>query len=225
MRKVGFVVVVVSIFAFGSLPSGAGQKPNTYTPVPLVVTMNACDAYRPAEICGDGFEQDADGNTTYSDGQDGVTANIDQYGNVIINFQTTRAKIRGLFYKYGSATPAPPGGGFNHYFSTIGLTPGSALQPMAPGSTVYAASCPLYVDDAGQYQYRHGFSRDCQSGLGPEGSPLVVTRTSATTWEIEPAAPAAARVFSVTTKGRLRVQPFSPLMNLPFKMTLRAKTP
>jgi hypothetical protein len=218
----GFVVVVVSIFAFGSLPSGAGQKPNTYTPVPLVVTMNACSALL-SEICGDDFAHDPLGDTTYTDGQDGVSATIDQYGNVIINFQTTRAKMRGLVYKYGSVTPAPPGGGFNHYFSTIRQESGPGLQTMPLDVPVNLRSCPLYVDDAGQYQYRHGFSRDCQSGLGDEGSPLVVTKTSPTTWEIVPAASAAARVFSVTMKGRLQVQSFNPLMDLPFKMTLTAK--
>ena len=130
MRRVGFVTFIVSIFAFGSLPSGAPPKPGTHTPVPLIVTMNACTLGL-AEICGDDFERDGSGNTTYTDGQDGVRASIDQYGNVIIDFQTTRAKIRGLDYKYGS-DPAPPGGGSNHYFSTIG---GTALQAMPEGGT------------------------------------------------------------------------------------------
>ena len=221
MRKVGFVVVVVSIFAFGSLPSGAPQKPGTYTPVPLVVTMNGCDPDTAAEICGDAYDAEA----TYTDGQDGVSATIDQWGNVIINFQTTRAKIRGLVYKYGGAIPAPPGGGYNHYFSTIGLVPGGALQVMAlgAGGAITAASCPLYVDDSGQPQYRHSFYRDCQSGLGPVGSPLVVTRTSLTTWEIEPELSfPTARVFSITTKGRVQVHDFGEF-SLPFKMTLTAK--
>ena len=222
MRKVGFVVVVVSIFAFGSLPLGARQKPGTHTPVPLVVTMNKCEVLTPAEICGDGFAVDEDGNTTYTDGQDGVRANIDQYGNVIIFFQTTRAKIRWLVYKYGGALPAPPGGGSNHYFSTIG-TPGGAMQAMPVGveSAINAHSCPLYDDDSGQPQYRHSFWRDC-SGLGVVGSPLVVTRTSETTWEIEPIPLATARVLSITTKGKVQVHDFGEF-NLPFKMTLTAK--
>lgn len=210
MRKVGFVAFIVSIFAFGSFPSGAPPKPGTHTPVPLIVTMNACTPGL-AEICGDGSEP-------YTDGQDGVRASIDQYGNVIIDFQTTRAKIRGLVYKYGSI-PAPPGGGSNHYFSTIG---GTALQAMPEGGTSIKTSCPLYDDDSGQPQYRHGFSRDCQSGFGSVGSQLVVSRTSATTWEIEPMAPATARVFSITTKGRVEVHDFGDF-SLPFKMTLTAK--
>jgi hypothetical protein len=223
MRKVGFVVVIGSIFAFGSLPSGAPPNPATFTPVPLVVTMNACGVSTPAEICGDGFEQEILGNTIYTDGQDGVRASIDQYGDVIIDFQTTRAKIRRLVYKYGGAISAPPGGGSNHYFSTIRLAPGGALQAMTPGGpTINVASCPLYDDDSGQPQYRHSFSRDCQSGFGSVGSPLVVTRTSASTWEIVPMAPAISRVFSITTKGRVQVHDFGDI-TLPFTMTLTAK--
>ena len=144
-------------------------------------------------------------------------------GNVIIDFQTTRAKIRGLVYKSSGAISAPPGGGSNHYFSTIGLAPGGALQAMTPGGpTINVASCPLYDDDSGQPQYRHSFSRDCQSGFGSVGSPLVVTRTSASTWEIVPMAPATSRVFSITTKGRVQVHDFGDF-TLPFTMTLTAK--
>jgi hypothetical protein len=218
MRKVSFVAFIVSIFAFGSLPSGAPPKPGTHTPVPLVVTMNACDVVEPAEICGDDFELDDSGNTTYTDGQHGVRASIDQYGSVIIDFQTTRAKIRGLVYKYGDGSiPAPPGGGSNHYLSTIG----GNLHTMQPGASINVTSCPLYDDDSGQPQYRHGFSRDCQSGFGSEGSQLVVERKSAS-WEIYPMAPATARVFSITTKGRVQVYNFGDF-SLPFKMTLTAK--
>lgn len=94
---------------------------------------------------------------------------------------------------------------------------------MTPGGpSIYKASCLLYDDDSDQPQYRHSFFRDCGSGLGSVGSPLVVTRTSATTWEIEPEAPATARVFSATTKGRLQVHDFGDF-SLPFKMTLTAK--
>ena len=225
MRKVGFVCVVVSIFAFGSLPSGALQKPGTHTPVPLVVTMNACnDVSTPVGICGDGA--DAEESTTYTDGQDGVRATIDQYGNVIIDFQTTRAKIRGLVYNYDDGpASSPPGGGTNHYFSTISLAPGGALQTMMPGgASINKAGCLLYNDDSDQPQYRHSFSRDCGSGFGSVGSPLVVTHPSDNTWEIQPEAPATARVFSATTKGRLQVHDFGDF-SLPFKMTLTRKQP
>lgn len=220
MKKLGFLGIGLSIFAFGSTPSGAPAKPGTYTPVPLVVTVNACSPLNASEICGDGFETDTDGNSVYRDGEDGVKAQIDQYGNVIIDFQTTRAKIRGLVYKYGSASPAPSGGGSNHYLSTIG----GALQAMNFVDPTNVSSCPLYDDDNGQPQYRHGFNRDCQSGFGPVGAPLVVVRSSATAWEIEPdpQAGALARVFSITTKGPVQKTDFG-FIGLPFRMSLRAK--
>jgi hypothetical protein len=209
MRKVGFVCVVLTIFATGSVPSGSPAKPGEHTPVPLIVTVNGCQTSLTSEICGDNLGGDA----IYSDGEDGVKATIDKWGNLIIDFQTTRAKIRGLVYRYG-ATPAPPGNGSNHYLSTIG----GALQPMAIGTSIDVASCPLYEDDASRLQYRHSFFRDCQSGFGSAGSPLRVTRTGTTTWEVEPTG--QARVFSITTASR--VEDFGEF-NLPFRMTLTAK--
>jgi hypothetical protein len=215
MRKLSLALVVLSLAALGPVASAAGVKPGTYVPVPLVVMVHAVDTYgNPCGICGDG----QDGSATYVDGQDGVKANIDQYGNIIIDFQTTRAKIRGLRYAYSSTNPVPPGDGTNHYFSTIKLDGGGALQAMSPETTISVASCPLYDDDSGQPQYRHGFYRDCQSGFGPEGSKLNVTRT-ATGWDVEPEPGAQARVFSITTKGRVQVQDFG-VLSLPFKMTL-----
>jgi hypothetical protein len=219
VRKVGFMCAVVTAIVFKAVLSGAPAKPGTYVPVPLTVTVNACDESKSSEICGDGFQVDEMGNTVYTDGQDGVQATIDQYGNLIVNFQTTRAKIRGLVYKYGSIS-APPGNGSNHYLSTIG----SAMQAMPNGQSITAASCPLYDDDSGAPQYRHSFSRDCQSGFGPVGSPLVVTRTSGTTWDVEPDVNtgAMARVFGITVKGRQQLQDFGGY-SLPFSMTVTAK--
>jgi hypothetical protein len=75
-------------------------------------------------------------------------------------------------------------------------------------------------DDAAPGQYRHSFDRDCQSGLGPIGDPLLVTRTSPTTWVVGPTG--NAQVFSITTKGRTQVTDFGSF-SLPFRMTLEAK--
>jgi hypothetical protein len=152
-------------------------------------------------------------DAVYSDGEDGVKATIDKWGNLIIDFQTTKAKIRGLVYKYG-ATPAPPGNGSNHYMSTVG----GALQPMAIGTQIEVASCPLYDDDAVRLQYRHSFYRDCQSGFGPAGWPLRITRETLTTWTVVTTGP--ARVFGITTRGT--VQDYG-AFELPFQMTLTAK--
>ena len=210
-----FLACVVSVIAFAPVSSGAGQKPGTYSPVPLTVTVDSLGGY--CAICGDA----PDGSGVYIDGQDGVKATIDQYGSIIIDFQTTRTKIRGLKYHYPGPGAVPPGDGSHHYFSTLSLNAGGALQAMPIGTSVYVASCPLYDDPSGRPQYRHGFYRDCQGGFGQEGSKLVVTRT-VTGWEVEPEPGAIARVFSITTTGRTQVVDYG-LMSLPFKMTLTAK--
>lgn len=215
MRKL-FLACVVSLIAFEPVSFGAGQKPGTYSPVPLIVTVDSLGGT--CAICGDA----PDGSGVYTDGVDGVKATIDQYGNIIIDFQTTRTKIRGLKYHYPGASGVPPGDGSHHYFSTLGLTAGGALQAMPIGTSVYVASCPLYDDPSGQPQYRHGLYRDCQGGFGQEGSRLVVTRTADKEWEVEPESGAMARVFSITTTGRAQIFDYG-LMNLPFRVTLAAK--
>jgi hypothetical protein len=210
-----FLACVLAI-AFASVSSGAGQKPGTYPPVPLKVTVAAVDSWsNPCAIC-------SDGGGDYIDGQMGVKATIDQWGDIIIDFQTTRTKMRGLNYNYPvTPTPVPPADGSHDYISTLPLGNG-ALQAMPIPSSIFVASCPLYNDPSGQPQYRHGFYRDCGSGLGPEGSRLVVTRKAINEWDVEPESGALARVFSATTKGRTQVFDYG-LMSLPFKMTLTAK--
>lgn len=162
------------------------------------------------------------GDAIYTAGQDGVAANIDKYGNLIIQFQTTRATIRRLIYKYGREGVSP-GSGSNHYLSTIGAN----LQEMPFPSSVSVKSCPLYEDESAR-QYRHSFNRDCQSGFEARGedlgSALLVTRIDASTWVVEPdpATAANARAFAINIKGRGDVTDFG-LISLPFKRTLRAK--
>jgi hypothetical protein len=211
------LLACVSLIAFASVSSGAGQKAGRYTPVPLIVTVHdAIDSENnQCAICSDGLGD-------YIDGQEGVKATIDQYGDIIIDFQTTATEIRGLQYHYPATTAVPPAAGTHDYISTLPLGNGP-LQLMPIGGAILVASCPLYTDPSGQPQYRHGFYRDCGSGLGPEGSKLVVTRTAIDEWVVEPEPGAWARVFSATTKGRTQVFVYGDLMSLPFKMTLRAK--
>jgi hypothetical protein len=211
-----FLACVLAI-ALAPVSSGAGQKPGTYTPVPLVVTVHPVDsASNQCAICEDGAGP-------YIDGQKGVKATIDQYGNIIIDFQTTRTNMRWLRYLYPVTIPIPPGDGSHHYFSTIKLD-GVALQAMGwmPNTSIFVAGCALFDDPSGQPQYRHGFSRDCGSGLGPAGSRIIVTRTAINEWEVEPEFDASARVFSATTKGPAQIVDYG-VMSLPFKMTLTAK--
>jgi hypothetical protein len=217
MRKVALTCAVVSLVTLGASTTRAQNKPGTLPPVSLIVTVNACDDSKATEICGDGFSTEA-GNTIYTSGIDGVEAKIDQYGNLIINFQTTRAAIRRLVYKYGAAVPMPPGVGSDHYMATLGAN----LHTMPDGTSVSVRSCPVYNDEAAQQQYLHSFDRDCSAGR--LGSALLVTRMDATTWEVEPdpSTGAMAYVFSRSIKGRSPLVPYGNI-SLPFKMELRAK--
>lgn len=99
------------------------------------------------------------------------------------------------------------------------IEPGVGLQVLPEGESQRLASCPIYDDDNSAFQYRHGFYRDCQRGLGPEGSALIITRTSLTTWEVVPEGAASARVFHLLTKGRTAPQDDG-MLALPFRMVL-----
>ena len=211
MKKLS--LITVTFFAVCTLsPQMFAAKPTTYPPMPLKVALED------AEDCG----ICSDGGGEYIDGVDGVSAVFDQYGNFIFSTQTTRTKIRSLIYKYPTSAPPMPISGSNHYMATLRVEPGIGLQAMPVLATQRQASCPIYDDDNSAFQYRHGFYRDCQRGLGPEGSALIITRTSLTTWEVVPEGAASAQVFHLLTKGRTVPQDDG-LLDLPFKMVLTTK--
>src|SRR6476646_929411 len=98
MRK-RFSVVALTLIG-GSMLLGRpiwAAKPGTTPPVALTVTVHDTDSTGTlCQIC-------SDGGGAYVDGTDGVSANIDQYGNIIINFQTGRNPLRKLHYEYSGA--------------------------------------------------------------------------------------------------------------------------
>ena len=111
-----FSVVALTLIG-GSMLLGRpiwAAKPGTTAPVALTVTVHDTDTNGMAcQIC-------SDGGGGYVDGTDGVAANIDQYGNIIINFQTGRNPLRKLHYEYSGAlegqTVHPPADPPNNYF-------------------------------------------------------------------------------------------------------------
>ena len=213
MKKLS--LITVTFFAVCTLsPQMFAAKPTTYPPMPLKVALDADNC----GICSDGGDD-------YIDGVDGVSAVFDQYGNFIFSTQTTRTKIRSLIYEYSAFNPSAPPmpiSGSNHYMATLRVEPGVGLQVLPVGESQRQASCPIYDDDNSAFEYRHGFYRDCQRGLGPEGSALIITRTSGTTWEVVPEGTAVAQVFHLLTKGRTAPQDDG-MLDLPFKMVLTTK--
>jgi hypothetical protein len=87
-RRAGALVVLAGLVYGPGARSASAAKPAPPLPaVPLVVTVEAFDsASNPCRICEDGL-----GN--YENGIDGVTANFDGYGNLIINFNATETPI------------------------------------------------------------------------------------------------------------------------------------
>src|SRR5258707_11284276 len=111
MRTRGQVVVRLLLAAFVGVQGMAtawAAKPNTVPEVPLVVTVEgfASDG-SPCRICGDGLGD-------YVDGESGVSARLDQYGSLIINFDATAsAGVLNLQFDYSDPldpldTLAPP---------------------------------------------------------------------------------------------------------------------
>jgi hypothetical protein len=232
MRTV--IVIMVATMALQTSivghPAVGGGRAVKYTPVPLVVTVYDLDSDGvPCGIC-------SDGQGGYSDGVDGVSANIDQYGDIIINFQTTKAKIRGLHYDYSQALGGQPAGwtappdGPNNYFSTIAGPGAVALQTMLVGAAECLEGGPSDTfTDFNQTQYRHDFHRPLNSFDVSTTSFLVVTRTSSTIWDVEPksadcntGSPKVIRLFQTPTRANFSFTDDG-LFYMPFKMTLQAK--
>jgi hypothetical protein len=178
----GTVFAVIALIGMPVLRATAA-KPNTVTPVALTVTVHATDSSEaPCHIC-------SDDQGPYIDGVDGVAAHLDQYGNIIINFQTGPTPVRKLHYEYAAVDgqPIPPSDPPNNYFSTI-LGPGAVpLQKMGLGATECLAGGPVAtLDDFDRTQYRFDFHREWGGFDFSNTSYLVATHDSPTTWQVEP---------------------------------------
>lgn len=220
--------------ALGLLATSAGlgrawaAKPNTYPVVPLVVTVAASDsAGNACRICDDGAG-------AYTDGIDGVAASLDQYGNLIIDFNATATPLaRRLQFDYSEpadeSTFVPPVAQ-NSYMSTIGAT-GGAIQAMDVQDVQCVQSNIVFTDgDTRETLYRHHFHRPLRTFDVADTSWLVVTRIGERVWEVEPkesgcndGVASLARLFSSPTKGGRTDYSDRGAWYMPFKMTLTSK--
>lgn len=211
--RMAFVLTVLA-----ALPTAAvAQKPNTKPPVSLEVEVDDSE----------GMRITSDGLGSYADGVDGVAASIDQYGNLIIDFQTTRTVQRKLHYNYGDGVVAPP----HNYFSTIrqdGDT--TKMQELVEGGWQCVKGGPVYtLDDAKKTQYRHLFQREVTGIDVADTAFLLVTRTGGKEWTVESVNNCAGgsivgetQLIDTPTVGKFKFTDRGRL-NMPMRLTLTAK--
>jgi hypothetical protein len=136
MKKIFLLVLSLSLSSGFVLVRALAQKPKTYPTVPLIVSFRDagavnCDATIDPR-CADRIR--SDGNGAYTHGSQGVSAVIDQYGYLNINFQTTDTPVRQVYFDY-SVPFLPP------------LDPAAAHTPPAPGLQPKAHLTTLPVGD------------------------------------------------------------------------------
>lgn len=250
----------VALFLVGGLAVAFGQKAQKFPVVPLNVTVETQDSSgNPTKIAGD-----SQGNT-YASGSQGVCANFDQYGNLIIDFDCARTSTpRNLVFTFdtalnpvvistplGSAPPPVSNGiglpSYTSYLSTVPPTdypqgPYIPIQTMVPVSSqcIQVNLNFTYTDKVGT-AFRLAYHRNSNNPPYSEipTTPYgVITRTSPTTWTLEPVAAAACNqpptitsflgtaaapdILTTPTKGSFAFQDAGTWV-VPFKFTLTSQ--
>lgn len=192
---------------------------------------------------------ESDGMGEYVDGVDGVSARLDRYGDLIVNFQADpRTGRRRVHFDYscpanlatatvtcGSYPVDPPTGLQDRaYISTVCREIGTGfpctgpkIQEMHDGTEQCVQLNWEFTDDVGQ-SWRNGFhrNRDLPNQAGTAYG--VVTRIDANTWTVEPSGascqgdnmPGVARTFRIETVRSKFVSHDFGTFWLPFKLTL-----
>jgi hypothetical protein len=207
-------------------PAVEAQKFSRYDPVSLEAVIEPLDSMGNAcGIC-------SDEGGAYIDGQDGVAAGFDKFGNLIIDFQAARTPFRTVSFDLDTpfdqdAVPLGRITAADSYLSTI-HAPQEPMQLMAPNTSQCASGVVTYtLADAERTQFRLYFQRPLADFDMSLTSNLVVTRVNAETWTVEAQAsgcPTAgvhtiARVIDTPTKGPFEYTDRG-LYVVPLKMTL-----
>ena len=188
------------------------------------------------------YRIESDGAGPYQDGLSGVSAVLDQYGNLIVNFdQPRRGSGRLVAFDYscpvnedglpecGSTAADPPSGLHPRAFiSTVCKTGAtcSRIQEMAAGSSQCMQLNFQFTDALGR-SWRNGFHRDrdlpSQDGTAYA---LIARDLNQPLWTVEPKAVCGsgndgfARTFQVETVKSQWVYTDYGVFSLPFKLTL-----
>jgi hypothetical protein len=236
--KKNLLIVVCLVLGLGWATAGtSAQKTVTYPAVPLKVTIENLDSANTRS------QIRSDENGEYIDGMAGIEANIDQYGNLIIDFQTGRAAQRLVYFDYSRPySQLPPGAHVPPY--PTGLQGDSYLSTIPKDNSAYTPLQNLGIDssecvslgwsftwqDAKKTQWRNDFHRGQQfPAQANQTSYAVVTRIDLDTWEVEPKSnscntgmPTVVELLDTPTKGSFNFTDDG-LYYMPFKLTLRRK--
>jgi hypothetical protein len=215
------------------------QKGGGTSDVRLGVSIADRSAIPPAD-----YRVESDGMGEYVDGVDGVSARLDRYGDLIVNFQADpRTGRRRVHFDYSCTTSAtcgslpdePPSGLQDRaYISTVcpevgtGLPcTGPKIQEMHDGTEQCVQLNWEFTDVFGQH-WRNGFHRNRDLPEQEGTSYGVVTRIDANTWTVEPRAascqggnmPGIAKTFRIDTVRSKVVYTNFGTFWLPFKLIL-----
>ena len=223
MNRVALVVcaLVLSLLAVQPMARQGKKKPGggagSQTPVALSVTIEDTDSNNNAcDICSDG--------DPYVNGQEGVSAQLDEWGNLIVAFGQ-----RSVDFSFEHPDLASASG--SHVSSYIATRRSGPLQSLAEGTSVCAEMNWVFRDAANEYKLL--FQRD---GGGPladvdASAWAVVTRVDEDTWSLEPRACDAppdgrfagadyeAALMSLPNRGKADVTAYG-IEAMPFRLTL-----
>jgi hypothetical protein len=171
-----------------SAPVQAQKKPKL-TPVPLVVTL------QPTDSASTPMQTTSDGAGDYAHGVDGVSAVINEFGGITIDFQPTAASTRRVQFDYStpvagtgpSGTPvAPPPGTPTYSGLRTHLTSANTpLQTMAVSTTQCIALGTAFTYTDGR-SYRNSYQADNIAAIDTTATAFgQVTRLNGDTWLLE----------------------------------------
>lgn len=221
--------VVVALGGLATVVGAGGKpKPSGAVPKPLSVVIHAWDGSEPCAICPD----PKDNGAPYVDGQ-GVSAQIDQYGSLIIDFGTRNVLFKsGVLHQAAGLPDDELLVRADTYLATRGPIRLQELGENGNPNHVCHQMNWVIKDGALNTEYRLLFQRsgypDEIGDAVAETAWALVTKTSQGKWTVEPRACGGmsvdddAVIVSLPMKGKGDYTYWG-TEALPFKLTLTAK--
>ncbi|HEX4947508.1 MAG TPA: hypothetical protein VFZ34_12635 [Blastocatellia bacterium] len=250
MKKTTLLLITLALgFSLVAIAALA-QKPKTYPTVPLIVSFRDAGSTDCNTIedprCADRIR--SDGLGAYTHGVQGVSATIDQYGYLNLNFQTSDSPLRQVYFDYSvrfpsasnpepPLTPPAPGLQPKAQLTTLPLGEGNytPIQNMALGSSQCVKTGIAFTwADKKKTQWRSNFRRSdtftaqtAQTSYGVVTCEGVDSTGKCISWTLEPKSNCSGydsigELLHTPTVGPFNFTDYG-LYYLPFKLTLTKK--